>query len=154
EGNLDGTHLERHAQGPDGPARVQLRAARPVRRLLQVVHQPPRTGPEEDLHPRTRRAHRGGPGGAPSNPFRGPSIRRQRTIHPHSEEGGGVTVQLADKLHEAAEAARQSVATMRRAIHATDPNSFPPPLKAKKAGKGYLITADDLRDWLDSLPDA
>ena len=65
-----------------------------------------------------------------------------------------MTVQLAYKLHEAAEAARQSVATMRRAIHATDPNAFPPPLKAKRAGKDYLITADDLRDWLDSLPDA
>ncbi|HEY9249240.1 MAG TPA: helix-turn-helix domain-containing protein [Rariglobus sp.] len=61
---------------------------------------------------------------------------------------------MAFTLNEAAATARQSPSTIRRAIHATDPAAFPPPLKAKRDGKGYLILAADLNAWLESLPDA
>lgn len=65
-----------------------------------------------------------------------------------------MTVQLAYTLAEAAQAVRRSEATLRRAIHATDPNAYPPPLRAKKDARGYLIGADDLREWFEALPDA
>jgi len=62
--------------------------------------------------------------------------------------------QLAYTLPEAAQAVRRSEATLRRAIHATDPNAYPPPLRAKKDARGYLIPATELQAWLDSLEDA
>lgn len=44
---------------------------------------------------------------------------------------------------------------LKQAIHATDPNAFPPPLKAKRGSKGqYLVTDKALDDWVESLPDA
>lgn len=59
------------------------------------------------------------------------------------------------KIAEAAPMVSQSQATISRAIRTTDANSFPPPLKAKKGGKGeYLIFVDDLVKWAKSLPDA
>jgi hypothetical protein len=64
---------------------------------------------------------------------------------------------LAYTLGEAAAAASVSEATLRRAIHTWDPSSFPPPLRAKRAGHGpnarYLVMREDLVAWLDSLPD-
>ncbi|GGL27443.1 hypothetical protein H9L10_03705 [Phycicoccus endophyticus] len=48
-----------------------------------------------------------------------------------------------------------SVDTIRRAVRATDPDSFPPPLKAKRGPKGsYVIREQDFREWIDGLPDA
>lgn len=47
------------------------------------------------------------------------------------------------------------VSTLRRAIHATDPAVFPPPLPAKRGAKGALIIRrTDLDAWLERLPDA
>lgn len=61
-------------------------------------------------------------------------------------------------LDTAAEMVSQSVKTLRRAIQATDPAAFPPPLKAKRQGKAknaaYGITHTALMEWADSLPDA
>jgi predicted DNA-binding transcriptional regulator AlpA len=65
-----------------------------------------------------------------------------------------VTAPLAYKLKDAAEAVGQSQATLRRAIHATDPTAFPPPLRAKSTSRGFLILATELDRWLGSLPDA
>jgi len=67
--------------------------------------------------------------------------------------------QIAYSVEDAAKAVAQSVATIRRAIHTTgvdkDGNAtFPPPLKAKRAGNKLLIPADELRAWVASLPDA
>lgn len=65
---------------------------------------------------------------------------------------------LAYTLEEASEATGFSVKTLRRAIGATDPASFPPPLEAKRAGTApnspYRILAPALASWLDSLADA
>lgn len=63
------------------------------------------------------------------------------------------------KLAEAAEQASVSIDTIRRAIRATDPNAYPPPLKAKRTGSSekkpeYRIQASALEAWIDSLPDA
>ena len=63
----------------------------------------------------------------------------------------------AKRAYSLAEAAAQtpfSIDTLRRAIKTTDPTSFPPPLRAKKPSKGYVILARDLDAWLDSLADA
>lgn len=58
-------------------------------------------------------------------------------------------------LDEAASETPYSVKTLRRAIHATDPATFPPPLRAKAGARGsYAIRDVDLREWIDSLPDA
>ena len=61
-------------------------------------------------------------------------------------------------LEQAAAAAAFSVDTMRKAIKATDPQAFPPPLRAKRGGTekkpSYRVLASDLDAWLDSLPDA
>lgn len=58
-------------------------------------------------------------------------------------------------LRQAAEYQPYGIATLRRAIKATDPAAFPPPLKAKQGSKGtYIIRAADLDAWLESLPDA
>lgn len=67
-------------------------------------------------------------------------------------------MKLAHSLAEAADLTPFSVSTLRRAIAATDPESFPPPLKAKRGGTEkkptFVILAADLAAWLDSLPDA
>lgn len=60
---------------------------------------------------------------------------------------------LVYTVEEAADAVRQSVATIRRAIHTTDPNAFPPPLRAKRTSRKHLIPADELARWVASLPD-
>lgn len=71
-----------------------------------------------------------------------------------SIQAGAIVLPLKD----AAEAVGLSADTLRKAIKATDPNAFPPPLRAKKAGHhekaGYYIAADDLREWFARWPDA
>lgn len=67
--------------------------------------------------------------------------------------------QVAYTVREAADATGMSEHTIRRAIHATDPAAFPPPLVgAKRAGEGrnasYRIPAKALEAWIDSFPDA
>lgn len=61
-------------------------------------------------------------------------------------------------LPEAAEQVSVSEKTLRRAIAATDPNAFPPPLNAKRIGgekrPSYRITHEALVAWADSLADA
>jgi hypothetical protein len=61
-------------------------------------------------------------------------------------------------LAEAAEQVSVSVKTLRRAIAATDPNTYPPPLSAKNAGSekkpSYRIHRDSLEAWANSLKDA
>lgn len=48
-----------------------------------------------------------------------------------------------------------SADTIRRAIRQTEPDAFPPPLRAKKDSKGRLIILPkDLAEWLEALPDA
>lgn len=69
-----------------------------------------------------------------------------------------MTSRILYDLDTAAEMVSQSVKTLRRAIQATDPASFPPPLKAKRQGKAknaaYGITHAALTEWAESLPDA
>lgn len=56
---------------------------------------------------------------------------------------------------EAAEVSNTSADTLRKAIRATEPNAFPPPLRAKRGAKGrYLILPADLQEWAESLEDA
>lgn len=61
-------------------------------------------------------------------------------------------------LEQAADQVSVSVKTLRRAIQATDPAAYPPPLKAKRKGASekaaYQILHDDLVAWARSLPDA
>ncbi len=58
-------------------------------------------------------------------------------------------------LSEAAARVPWSVDIIRKAIHATDPAAFPPPLKAKRGPRGqHIIRPVDLQAWVDSLPDA
>ena len=65
---------------------------------------------------------------------------------------------IAYTLAEAADAASVSIDTLRRAIRATDPSVYPPPLRAKRTGTekrpAYRIQAAELQAWIDSLPDA
>ena len=65
---------------------------------------------------------------------------------------------IAYTLPEAAEQVSVSVQTLRRAIAATDPNAYPPPLHAKVAGSdkkpSYRISHTQLMAWYDSLKDA
>ena len=67
-------------------------------------------------------------------------------------------VAVAYSLPDAAKAAGVSVDTLRKAIHATDPAAFPPPLRAKRKGTSehapYYITPSELARWVDSWPDA
>lgn len=67
-------------------------------------------------------------------------------------------MKLAYTVREAAVAAGVSQTLIRRALHTTDPASFPPPLAAKQLGaaknSGRLIFADELRRWVASFPDA
>lgn len=69
-----------------------------------------------------------------------------------------MTPKLLYTLAEAAEVAGVSVTTLRRAINATDPRSFPPPLVAKRVGLGEKahrrILATELERWVKALPDA
>ncbi len=61
-----------------------------------------------------------------------------------------MTLPIAAEYQRAA-----GVSTLRRAIHATDPKTFPPPLPAKRGAKGALIIRrTDLDAWLERLPDA
>ena len=61
---------------------------------------------------------------------------------------------LVYSLAEAAAQVSHNEATLRRAIRSTDPNTFPPPLRAKRNGRRFLILHDDLVAWAASLPDA
>ena len=65
---------------------------------------------------------------------------------------------IAYDLETAAEQVSQSVKTLRRAIAATDPAAFPPPLRAKRQGdkpnSEYRILHADLVAWAESLRDA
>jgi hypothetical protein len=65
---------------------------------------------------------------------------------------------IAYTLPEAAKQVSVSVDTLRRAIRATDPAAYPPPLKAKNAGSlkkpSYRIAHAELMAWLESLADA
>ena len=57
------------------------------------------------------------------------------------------------QLREAATIAGVSVATLTRAIHTTDPESYPPPLRASRVGASsrarFQVREDDLAAWLD-----
>ena len=58
-------------------------------------------------------------------------------------------------LKEAAAETPYGEKTLRKAVHATDPAAFPPPLRAKAGPRGaFLITDRALREWIDSLADA
>ena len=58
-------------------------------------------------------------------------------------------------VKDAAEHVGFSRATIRQAIRATDPDSFPPPLPAKKDRRGhYHVKVTDLEAWFESLEDA
>ena len=61
-------------------------------------------------------------------------------------------------IDEAAEAVGQSARTIERAIRATDPASYPPPLNAKRLGSApnarKAILLAELQRWAESLPDA
>lgn len=64
-------------------------------------------------------------------------------------------MKAAMTLEEAAAQTPFSAKTLRRAIQATDPKAFPPPLPAKRGARGaYVVLAEDLLDWLRSLPPA
>lgn len=61
-------------------------------------------------------------------------------------------------IPEAAVESGKSESTIRRAINTTDPNAFPPPLRAKRESDAKnarkFILHPDLMAWLDSYPDA
>lgn len=58
-------------------------------------------------------------------------------------------------LAEAAGETPYGVGVLRKAIHTTDPHSWPPPLRAKRGSRGqYTVTEPALRAWIDSLEDA
>lgn len=58
-------------------------------------------------------------------------------------------------LAEVAEQTPWKVDTIRKAVRATDPNTFPPPLKAKIGPKGqYVVRREDFEAWIDGLGDA
>ncbi|MFC8733135.1 hypothetical protein ACFT5B_11810 [Luteimicrobium sp. NPDC057192] len=62
---------------------------------------------------------------------------------------------LALTLKDAADLTPFSVDTIERAVKATDPKKFPPPLRAKRDSRGRrIVLLKDLEAWLDSLPDA
>jgi hypothetical protein len=63
--------------------------------------------------------------------------------------------QILYDLPAAAEATCMGISTLRRALNATDPTKFPPPLSAVRDGKGRkLITRAELERWAQSLPPA
>lgn len=57
------------------------------------------------------------------------------------------------QLREATKLAGCSRDTLIRAIHTTDPDSFPPPLAASRLGGSsrapYVVREDDLAAWVD-----
>ena len=61
---------------------------------------------------------------------------------------------LSYTLKEAERATGITRDMLLRAIHTTDPLGSPPYLPARKIGRRYVILADELRAWLDNLPDA
>lgn len=65
---------------------------------------------------------------------------------------------LAYGITDAAEAAGVSETLIRRALKATDPRAFPPPLRAKRVGNAHsakqIILASELTKWLDRFPDS
>lgn len=65
---------------------------------------------------------------------------------------------IAYRVADAAEATGVSVDIIRRALRATDPTAWPPPLRAKQIGDApnapKLIEADELRDWIARFPEA
>lgn len=65
---------------------------------------------------------------------------------------------LAVGIADAAAMTGVSQNTIRRAVKATDPAAFPPPLRARKVGSGpsakHLIRVVDLEAWVDAFPDA
>lgn len=64
-------------------------------------------------------------------------------------------MKAAMSLAEAAAETPFSIDTLRRALRATDPRTFPPPLRAKRDSKGrHVVLAGELQRWLDSLEDA
>lgn len=62
------------------------------------------------------------------------------------------------QTREAARLAGVSRSTVLRAIHAEDPDAFPPPLPASRLGGGrnarYEIWEDDLEAWVEAMEDA
>lgn len=66
------------------------------------------------------------------------------------------TTPLFYRLAEAAEVARVSPDSLRRAIKKVrDDGKFPHPLPAKKGARGeYLIRPDALAEWTETFPDA
>ena len=69
--------------------------------------------------------------------------RRSRTIH--VRRGEIAMTQLAYSILEACEAARIGRTNLYEALRSGQ-------LRAVKRGKRTLILADDLREWLESLP--
>lgn len=65
---------------------------------------------------------------------------------------------VAVTVTDAARLAGVSPSVIRRAIHATDPREWPPPLKAHRKGTAptaaYLIRTADLDEWVSSMPTA
>lgn len=65
---------------------------------------------------------------------------------------------IAVDLATAAEMAGTSIDTIRRAIRANGRDAFPPPLTAKRMGRGanarQVIKVSDLHAWVDALPDS
>jgi len=62
---------------------------------------------------------------------------------------------LAYTVEEFADMSSTSVSTVRRALKATDPRAYPPPLSAKRDSKGkQRILHTEGQRWLESLPDA
>ena len=66
---------------------------------------------------------------------------------------------MSDKLlltvHEVAEMTPWGVGVIRKAIRATDPSAFPPPLKAKLGPRGQTVVRfKDAEAWVDSFKDA
>lgn len=68
------------------------------------------------------------------------------------------TPKIAYTLAEAAEATSLSFDTIKRAVKATDPRTFPPPLPSYRAGSSgnakHLVRAEDLDAWVASFPRA
>lgn len=65
---------------------------------------------------------------------------------------------VAYRLKEAAAATGVSVDLIRKALHTTDPEAWPPPLAARRIGHAanapLVIEADVLRDWIARFPEA
>lgn len=65
-----------------------------------------------------------------------------------------MTTRVLYDIAAAAEALSTSEATVRRAIKATDPAVFPPPMRAKWSGNKLAVEHDELKRWARSLRDA